>query len=421
MSKKLVISMFVGLIPFLVFSGGSKETEKAAEKAAKIELEFPSWQAEEAGFADFWKEVIPAFETQNPQYKVKLVQIPFKDYNDMLTTRFAAGNPPTILHLPARNAAQFAAQKWVEPLDDRLKGTDILANWTPLQSSMIYDGKYIGLLLMGYGNLFFYNQKMFEDERIPFPKNERELLEAVKKLTNEAKGVFGIGLTTTDHPNIYPDVTNIVYGLGLSFLKEGRYNFSDPAVVQAVELYRELAKYSPKGTTTELKRQLFVDGKIACMMDGPWVAAMIAKAPESIRPNLKISLLPFPKNPGNPSNSMHIPAAISPEKKEAVWKFITLIASPHFQARYTILTRSPAGRANVLTQEMLKQYPELEVINKAASIAVNSWPENQKVMANYALYSKTVASAMIRLMLTNEPTKKVLEELQSKLEKEIAP
>ena len=421
MKRAIGIVFALSLLVSGAWAGGQKETPKTAPAAKKIELDFPSWQAEEPGFADFWKEAIAAFKTQNPNVDIKLTQITFKDYVDLLTTRFAAGNAPDVLHLPARNFAQFAAQGWLEPLDERLKEADIPANWTALQSAITYKGKNVGLLLMGYGFLLFYNEKMLQDAGLTLPKSPEEMVAAAKKLTNEKTGQFGMGITTTEHPNVYNDVTNIVYGLGLSLFKNGQYNYTDPEVVKAVDQFRQLAACSPKGTTTEMKRQLFIDGKIAMMMDGPFVTAMFAKANEALKPSLKIALLPYPAVPGQPSNSMHIPASLTPEKKDLVWKFIKTLAAPDFQAKYTVFTKSPAGRKNVLTPELAKQYPSLLVINKSAETAVNTWPDSQNVMSNYAQYGKIVASAMLRLMATSEPTQKVLEDLQTALNREIKP
>jgi multiple sugar transport system substrate-binding protein len=389
--------------------------------APNIVLDFPSWQAEEAGFKDFWKEVITKFQAENPGVTVKLTQIAFKDYIDGLTTRFAAGNPPDVLHLPARNAAQFAAQDWLEPLDDLLTKTDILQNWTPLQSSMQFEGKNLGLLLMGYANVLYYNEKMFKDANVAIPRNIDELVAAAKKLTDEKKGQFGYGLTSTDHPNVYSDASVFVYGLGHSFFKNGKYNFTDPAVVKDIDYFRELAKYAPRGVTTELKRQLFIDGKIAMTVDGPWVATMIPKANAAIQPHLKIMTWPLPNITGNPSNGIHIPAGLPADRKALVWKFIQLMASPEMQTRYTVLTQSPSGRNNSLTGDLAKQYPGLASVIESTGKAVNTLPASPNVLANYALYSKLAGNGLLQLLLTNDPTLKVMEDMTAKILKEVKP
>jgi multiple sugar transport system substrate-binding protein len=412
-AKKIALVLILGLLAAgLAVAGGAKEAPKAAQAAA-VQLEFPSWQAEEAGFKDFWKQLIDAYQAQKPNVTIKLSQIPFKDYIDTLTTRFAAGNPPDILHLPARNAPQFAAQNWLEALDGPLAGTDILSNWTPLQASMVKDGQNLGLLLMGYGFLLFYNEKLLAEAGVAMPRDPAAFLAAARAATREKDGIYGIGLTTTDHPNVYNDAASVVFGQKLNFFKGDQYNFTDPEVVKAVDLYRELTKYAPRGVTTEMKRQLFADGKLAMTIDGPWVIAMLKK------PELKYGMLPFPAVAGAPSNSMHLAAGLKAEKKQLVVDFIKLIATPDFQAKYTVATKSPAGRKGVLTAEMLKQYPELDLVNKAAALAVGTWPGSLKARVNEALYAKLVGSGMIRLMLTNEPTARILDELQQTLVKEI--
>ena len=75
-----------------------------------IELDFPTWQAEEPGAGEYWTELIKAFEAKNPGIKVKKTQVPFREYADKMTVRFAANSPPDIVHLPSRNFLAFASQ-----------------------------------------------------------------------------------------------------------------------------------------------------------------------------------------------------------------------------------------------------------------------------------------------------------------------
>ncbi|TMI00272.1 MAG: extracellular solute-binding protein, partial [Betaproteobacteria bacterium] len=114
--------------------------------AQNMTLDFPSWQAEDPGFAEWWKALIQDYEAKHPGVKIKLYSIPFVNYVNQLTVRFAGRNPPDIVHLPTRNFASFASQQWLEPIDDLIKTTDIPAKWSPLQSEMVWDGKTYGLL-----------------------------------------------------------------------------------------------------------------------------------------------------------------------------------------------------------------------------------------------------------------------------------
>ncbi|TMG84247.1 MAG: extracellular solute-binding protein, partial [Betaproteobacteria bacterium] len=63
-------------------------------RAQDVTLDFPSWQAEEPGFAEWWKGLVKEYEAKHPGVKVKLYSIPFANYVNQMTVRFAGQNPP---------------------------------------------------------------------------------------------------------------------------------------------------------------------------------------------------------------------------------------------------------------------------------------------------------------------------------------
>src|SRR5690606_32405516 len=69
--------------------------------AQSVTLDFPTWQADEPGFGEFYKTAIAAFHDANPDVEIRLQQIPFAEYINQLTVRFASGRPPHILVIPS--------------------------------------------------------------------------------------------------------------------------------------------------------------------------------------------------------------------------------------------------------------------------------------------------------------------------------
>jgi multiple sugar transport system substrate-binding protein len=385
---------------------------------AQTTLDFPTWQAEEPGISTWWKELIGAYEKRYPDVKVNLQQVPFAQFVKQMTVRFAAGSPPDIVHLPSRDFASFADQGWLEPLDDRLKSTDIPANWPPLQSEMQWNGKAQGVLLMGYGGVLFYNEQKLKEANLAVPRTADEWLAAMKATTDAGKGQFGLSTITAEHPNMVVEMASWVVGSGADWLKGGKYNFTDPAVVKAVDQWRQSIAYAPKGTNSATARQLFVDGKVTFLRDGPWVWGALAKSPAEVKPNLKIAPLPFQVTPGGASNSLHIAAKADAKKKEAAWNFIQMAASPEWQNRYA-LTGSPAPRKGALKPADLAANPHLKVINDEAAKARNLFPEVQKVRAEYNDFATLVTKAAMKMISTQEPTPKVMAELQAELERNV--
>ncbi len=410
--------LFTGMLSLLLFGSGLfilSARGSSSEAGGKVILEFPTWQAEEGGFAEFWKKMVAKFEKREPNVEINLYQISFGQFHDTLTTRYSAGDPPDITHIASRFLAQFTAQKWFEPLDSRFAGTDILNNWTPLQSSMEIGGKQMGLLIMGYGYVFYYNEKILNDAGVKVPTNRSELLEAAKKIDSMGyNDIKAYGLTTQQHPNVYQEFSSFATGEGAELIVNGQYNLSSAPVIQAADDYRTMASYAPKGLTTAMVRQNFIDGKIAMMMDGPWVMALLDKASDDIRPYLKSTRPPFARVPGSISNSLHMAAGLPEEKKQLVWEFIQMVAEPENQLQYTLLTRSPTPRAGMADS---LDSPELTLVNNLASEAVNVLPDSENLMIQYSKYTNTWVDSLLQLQTSDESTTRVFQELETKLDK----
>ena len=406
--------LLAALISMLAFFAGT-----AFAQTKLVELDFPSWQIEEPGASEYWTELIKAFEAKFPGVRVRKQQVPFREFVDKMTVRFAGNNPPDIIHLPTRNFLAFAAQGWLSPLDADLATTDVKSTYMKLADEMQYEGKTYGVLMMGYGMMFYYNEKMLADAKVAVPKTSDELLKAITATTDANAGRFGWGAPTNEHPNVFVEISTWVTGEGASLFKGNQYNFTDPAVIKAIDKFRVAVKNAPKGTSSEQARQLFIDGKVAMLRDGPWVASALKKAPEATRAQLKVAMMPFARVPGGTSNSLHIPVKIEAEKRKYVWEFIRMTTTPEWQAKFTLLTSSPAPRRNALSAAELNSRPELALVNRAAAESVNLFPESVMIRENYNEFAKIFVESGLKLITSDRPTADIMRELQAEMNKRV--
>lgn len=388
-------------------------------RAQAVTLDFPSWQAEEPGVSQWWREVIAAFQAANPSVRINLFSIPFVNYIQQLTVRFAGNRPPDIVHLPARNFASFASQGWLAPLDERLAGTDILRSWTPLQSDMSWDGKVQGLLLMGYGSLLYYNEQLLSEAGLGVPTGQDEWLAAIERTTRRDQGIFGLVATSIEHPNLVAEAGTWVGGMGLDWTRDGRWAFRDPALIGAIDRYRRSMRFAPPGLNSNVARQLFIDGKAGFMRDGPWVWAAVAAAPEATRAKLKVARVPFVHVTGGSSNGLHMPARLPRDKQDLVWQFMQLIATPQWQEKYTILSAAPAARIGAVTPETIQRLPHLRLIQESAATARSTFGTMPAVRENYNEFATIFGRAMMRLISTQDPIDGVLQALDRDLQRAI--
>ncbi len=400
---------------FTVLVSVAAAVVSASVAAQGVTLDFPNWQAEEPGFSEWWKALIADFEGKHPGVRVKLYSIPFANYVNQLTVRFAGNNPPDIVLLPTRNFASFAAQGWLEPLDEELKKTDIPGHWSKLQSEMSWHGKAYGVLLLPYGNMLYYNEQILREANVRVPTTPSEWLDAMAKTTHRDKGVFGLVTTTAEHPNMFIDAATWVLGEKQDWLKGDRYAFTDPGVVAAMEQFRKSLSFAPPGTSSTVARQLFIDGKAAFLRDGPWVWATLQRAKPELRPLLKMAQLPFPVITGGASNGLHMPAKLDPQKKKLAWEFIVLAASPAWQEKYVQLTGSPAGRVGMISEEQANRDPHLAAITQAAERAENLFPMQPTLRENFNEFATLFSRAVVRMESSTQPTEAILANLQKEL------
>jgi len=120
---------------------------------------------------------------------------------------------------------------------------------------MVWEGKEQGVLLMGYGSILYYNEKLLNDAGVAVPKTPEEWLAAMEKITKRDQGIFGLAATSTEHPNLLVDVGTWITGQGLDWLEGGRYRFTEPKVVAAFEMYRKSMRFAPPGQSTEATRR----------------------------------------------------------------------------------------------------------------------------------------------------------------------
>ena len=127
-------------------------------------LKFVSWQKDERGVGDWWASVIKEFETKNPGVKVEWTKVERGAYADTMTTLFAGGKPPEIVHLASFEFQKFADQGWLQDLGPYVKNAGLdLKGWAG-QDACVWKGKTVCVMRLYFGNIFAYNEALLKEE-----------------------------------------------------------------------------------------------------------------------------------------------------------------------------------------------------------------------------------------------------------------
>jgi multiple sugar transport system substrate-binding protein len=339
---------------------------------AQTVLDFPTYQLRES-FGPWWQQLVAEFEKQNPGVKINLTNAPSNDHHRMLTTRFAAGNPPDIVHMTARFIWGYADEGVLEPLDAWMDKTDIKRSWVPSQASMSVGGKAYGLIMLNYGWGLFYNEAMLREANVAVPTTPDALVAAAKALTKDRDGdkridQYGLALNTSSSSWGYMTFMHLHAGRDRDLIVDGRLDSTDE-IARTLATIDDLVKsgVTPRGMDNNPMRDLFWQGNAAMYIDGSWAPGYADSAAPQVKANWRVAPMPFANIAGGPSNALAMPKDIAPACKELVWKFIALAASPEWQRRYGEISGNPPGRVGMLTDEARRLWPTLALFEQSAT------------------------------------------------------
>lgn len=394
----------------LAIAGCSSGGGSGTSANGSVTLDFPSWQANEPGYQQFYQSMISQFEKAHKNVKIHFYEVTYDSYVQTITTRMAAGDPPDILELPLTSYAQFAAQGELTELDSDLAKTDILSSWSPLQKSLQVNGHYYNVLMQGSGFALFVNKQILAQHHLAIPTTIPQLLSECKAMTGG--GNYGIAMPTAQDPSAFDDASTFIVGQGKSVLNGSSYDLTSPGVESAISQYRQLASCAAPGLVSDQMRQVYFSGKAAMMFDGVFGLPNInSEGTASVKKNTVMVSLPVPQQVSYVSSTLSIPSSISDSNKQLVWDFIQQATTPTSQALFLKDVESPAPRTSVNASA---SFPFSSVQTKAVG-GVNMIPDNAKFTQNYNEIDTDFGAALSKLISSSTAIDPVMSQLQQQL------
>lgn len=242
-------------------------------------------------------QIATDFESQNPGVKVQLELTPYAQYWTKLQTATAGGESPDVFWINSTNFPQYAANKKLLSQKDWAASIDVsqypaavvdLYKWDGDQLAFPKDFDTVGL---------WYNRKLFEDAGLEVPDETwtwEDVEAAAKKLTDKAKGVYGIAAKLDPqvwYYNLVPQGGGEV--ISADHTKSG---YDQPGSIRALQWSSDLInvhQVSPTlGQMSETDpRQMFQSGKVAMIYDGSFAAVELHKNAYT-RENADVTTLP---------------------------------------------------------------------------------------------------------------------------------
>jgi multiple sugar transport system substrate-binding protein len=353
-------------------SGGA--TPSGGEEK-KVELRLGTWESGDA--LKHQQQIAGNYMKTHGNVNVKIEAVP-DGYGTKLLTQIAAGQAPDIFQIGDGDIRMYQEKGALEDLTPYMKSIKLDDYYTSVLDVGKIDGKYY-TMPKDYSDLaVFYNKKMFDEAKIPYPQagwTWDQLYETAKKLTKKDGNKYvqwGFLLDAwAAQPMINAYGGELIKPDGSGF--EGYLN-SD-GTVKALKMYKDMYwkdHISPSSTESEGFKgiDLFGAGKTAMSINGTWPLENYKKDP-----NLSFGTVRMPVGPSGAANSICYAGYglySKSKNKDEAWKYLNYLTGPEGQgvlAGYGLTdVKSVAEKKGQASDEYLKAFLD-DIPN------VRVWPE----------------------------------------------
>lgn len=423
--RRLAFGVMAGIFALTGCVTGGDEPDVNSDSSGpcveSVTLDFPNFQAGEAPFSTWWDEFIAAFEEEYPHVTVEVSSAPNSAaLAETLVTRFAADDPPSVVQQTTSHFAKFASAGYLSEIDDLLEDTNVPDSWGPLQDTFVWEGETMGVMTLSSGLILFYNEKLLDDAGVEVPTTAEELVEAAEAVYDPGAGIYGfVGVSAPQDTKLANEPAAFVVGQGAEFYDGDKPNFTDPAVIEALEYYRRAMATAPPGIQHTQRNTIFQSGQGAFMIENAnFAGAIRTEAPADVLPFLKAAPTPFEVVPGLPSVWLAIPTGIEGCELEAAENFVKTAVSPEWQLRYAEIIGAPAPDPDSAAT-LAEDDPQIAMFAELGSEAISTYPTSPVILAKLPEFNKSMFDALVNVSATDTPIAEIMAELQSEIEAQL--
>jgi multiple sugar transport system substrate-binding protein len=271
--KKKVLALFLSFV--FLFSVGTASVNASQRSAEKVKLVYGIWDKNQE---PVMQKLVDKFEAANPNIDVTIELTPYKQYWTKLETEATGGNLPDVFWMNGPNITKYANAGFLAPIDNNIRKDKIkLANF-PKALIELYtiNGKKYGIPKDWDTTAIWYNKKIFDDAKVAYPKATwtwDQMRQIAKKLTNKAKGIYGIAAAQDDQQGYYNTMLQAGGMIISSDKKISGYNL--PGSIKGIQCWIDLIKDGSSPTAAEMvetqPQNLFESGKVAMVFQGSWM------------------------------------------------------------------------------------------------------------------------------------------------------
>lgn len=399
-------------------NSGEKPSNKPAEKTT---VEFLYALAGANG--EVVQSLVKKFNESQDQYNVNATFVPPDQRMETISTSIAAGSPPDLFTAGPPDISVLRGSKGLMTIDelsqdktDKIDPSMFIESVRPVVE---LDGKMWGVPISAGIAGLYYNEDLFKEAGLTrAPESWEELLDYAKKLTDPAKGQWGLLLPTKEVL-----FTNNIWSTFLwqnggehftSDLKQATFNSDKGA--EALQLWVDMIqkdKVAPLQQMDEnLITQTFATGKVGMFIGFPlWITQS-----KDFPFVTKTAPLPTREKAATYLGGWYLTVPAGGKNKDGAYEFIQFLLKPENSAAWNIGMGSlPTQQSTMETQEYqdyIKNTPLVEPFAQSLITAIAPPPTE-----NYSKVGTTISKAIVKAMYQKLTPQEALDEAAEEVNK----
>jgi len=390
------------VVTFVLLTGVFFAFKPRPQKANELVF----WTLQMNDFAPYINGVISEFEKENPDIKIKWVDVPFSEGEKRTLASVLSDNPPDLVNLNPDFSATLAHKGALfEIPQDKTKQFN-----QEIMNSLKYDGKIYSIPWYATSAITIYNKELIAKSGIEIPKNYSQIAQYAQIVKSKTGRYIFL-------PNISENDTMLKilnkYGVGTSSL------INSEKSIDVFDMFKYLYSRDliPKETVTitlQESVEKYMSENIVLITAGANFLNMIKEnAPLTYK---KTDIAPQITGAlgQNDFSLMNFVIPLKSKHKEEALKFALFLTNNQNQLELAKLTNILAVNQETLQNEFYTKYENDDLMAKARVISakqLNKIHPSYKTQKNQKEINNIINSAVQEILLDKSQTKAILDKV----------
>lgn len=374
-----------------------------------VDNEVVFWTLQMNDFAPYMNKVISEFEVQNPDIKIKWIDVPFSEGEKRTLASVLSDNPPDLINLNPDFTALLAQRGALYQIDEQYTKQYNQS----IINSLKTNGKLYSLPWYATSAVTIYNKDLLAKSGAKMPATYKDLAQIAPQIKQKT-GAYVLLPNITENDTMARILNK--YGVTPN-------NINSQKSQEVFELFKNLYEKDliPKESITQTHREAlekYMAEKIVFFQAGANFLTMIKENAPSTYANTDVAPQIVGELGQNDFSLMNFVIPTRAKHKSEALKFALFLTNSENQLAMAKLTNILAVNEETLQNEFYTKYDEKDLMSKARIISAKQLNKIEPTFMparNQKEINILVNEAVQQILLNKATTKNILDNLSDKM------